>query len=95
MFDNILGKCKEVENGRNVKTIFNHMESEMDELWDEVNRFSKGISAGEDGISGEAVDVILCALDLISKSNPEMTDDDLKNIIDKKFNKWKMKYGSK
>lgn len=68
------------------------MIGETEELAEEIQLLQNGLPMGSDGIIGETIDVILCALDIISKQYPEMTADDIKIIIDKKLNKWVKKY---
>lgn len=50
---------------------------------------------GEDGILGEAVDVITCALDLIWLNSPNLTNEEIEEIIEstmkQKLEKWKHK----
>lgn len=52
---------------------------------------------GKDGIIGEAVDVITCALDLIWISSPNVTDkeleDEIMRLVKKKLQKWRVKKG--
>ena len=77
-----------IENGRDLAYIFEGLREEVDELEAEVFGYDKG----EDGIAGEAVDVILCALDLIYKSAPEWTNEDIVAYAEKKCEKWARKY---
>ena len=64
---------QKIRNGRTIPYIFNSLCSEVDELDIEVN----GSEQGEDGIFGESIDVILCALDLIFESNPAITNQEI------------------
>jgi hypothetical protein len=64
--------------------------SEFGELADEV-RIDQGHSykeAGVDGVVGEAIDTILCLLDLIHKYDPSITEGDLDLIAFVKCEKW-------
>jgi hypothetical protein len=79
---------EKIENGRDSGYIFEGLREEVDELEAEVF----GYDAGPDGIPGEAVDVILCALDLIFKSTPEWTNEDIVAYAEKKCEKWARKY---
>lgn len=68
--------CQEIDNGRTWRTAYEHMQSEVEELYNEyvyINRKDSGLTAitssyglelGEDGVVGEAVDVALCAFDI-------------------------------
>lgn len=86
--------CKEVENGRDFLDVYSHLKGEVKELEEEVANLCAGCGAGEDGITGEAVDVILCAFDLISMTNPYLSWEELQEIIEKKYNKWNRIYGA-
>lgn len=46
---------------------------------------------GEDGVVGEAIDVILCAVDLIRVYDAKITEDDIMEILKIKLSKWKSK----
>jgi hypothetical protein len=52
--------------------------------------FSKD-KVGEDGIIGEAVDVMTCALDLIYIDNPNVTEEEIMKVVERKLAKWKFK----
>lgn len=43
---------------------------------------------GKDGILGEAVDVAQCALDLIFLNYPDITPEEVKQIVTLKLDKW-------
>lgn len=68
-----------IDNGRSQEDILLHMMTEMGELAQEVI-ISEGRSykePGSDGVIGEAVDVILCAADLVIQRHPDITEEDL------------------
>jgi|SRR5271157_419630 len=70
--------------------------SELGELAEEV-MISEGNSykeQGEDGIVGEAIDTILCLLDLLHK-NCNLTEKELDAIAKKKCDKWVHKVQSR
>ena len=48
--------------------------------------------AGPDGVVGEAVDAILCLLDIIVKEQPGITYTMIHRIMEKKMCKWQDKY---
>lgn len=50
---------------------------------------------GADGIVGEAIDTILCLLDLIYVVSPSTTEDDLNIIAEQKCKKWIDKAGKR
>lgn len=78
-----------VKNDRTVEDILEYLHDEVSELDGEVI----GYDRGEDGIPGEAIDVMLCALDLIYKSAPDWTDQDIVAYAEKKCEKWVRKHG--
>lgn len=82
----------QIDNNRNINSIFNHLKGEVDELSDEIKLVENGDEAGPDGVVGEAVDIMLCAIDLIRRFNPNITADDVNQIAIKKCEKWAAKY---
>lgn len=75
---------------RTAQSIVGNTVSELGEVAIEVN-----IEAGhsykkpsEDGVVGEAVDTILCLLDLIYKHSPNITEEELEFFAVKKGSKW-------
>lgn len=78
----------QIKNGRKPHDIFNYLLDEVRELEEEMF----GVGDGKDGIAGEAVDVILCALDLIFKVEPNWTDQDIVKYAETKCEKWARKY---
>ncbi len=79
-----------VENGRSLTDVLAHMMSEVGELSTEImidcGRSYK--DPDKDGVVGEAVDVILCALDIIRLYDPAMSVDDILLTADAKLKKW-------
>lgn len=76
-----------VRNGRTLHTTLDHLRSEVDELQAEVDG-----AGGEDGVIGEAIDVIACALDMIFQYSPEISNEELGEIMLNKCVKWANKY---
>jgi hypothetical protein len=72
----------------------NHAIGEMDELSDEIAIVNKGDTPGVDGVIGEAVDIVVCLIDLIYKNNPNITTAQLQDIIKNKCDKWLRVYGN-
>lgn len=73
---------------------------EVGELSTEIS-ISEGYSKkrrGSDGVTGECVDVILCAVDMIyvqwKDADPESLAEHIQNIIKAKLEKWKTKQQS-
>jgi hypothetical protein len=89
----VLGYCRTIRDGRDTYCVYRHFLSEVDELQVEIDRDLLEEPAGEDGIIGESVDVILCALDLIYQQNPRITPDEIIAIAARKCEKWKREYG--
>ena len=92
MSDNIIDLVRQysdnLQNGRTISTIHDALHDEVTELAHEMYTDEPG----EDGIAGEAVDVILCAFDIIFKAKPEWTNDDIIEYARKKCEKWIKKY---
>jgi NTP pyrophosphatase (non-canonical NTP hydrolase) len=85
--------CDNINKDRNSFGILSSLMEEVGELATEV-----GIQQGhtnktpsDDGLLGESVDVILCALDMIRQNFPDVTSKDLKRIAKRKCEKWKNK----
>lgn len=79
----------EINNGRTLADIVRHMKSEVQELDEELEGAN-----GPDGVVGECVDVILCALDAIMIHDPSLTTQDIGEIALKKLEKWKRRYSN-
>lgn len=84
---------KRVRNGRTQDTIVEHMSGEVVELKEEIEKDKLGLAPGSDGIVGENLDIIACALDSIFEHAPEITDEQLNRILITKCEKWERKYG--
>jgi len=93
MFQTIMTFCARIQNGRTIPDVYNAAVDETNELCDEVDKFQSGYPPGDDGIIGEAVDCILCHMDLIYQSDPDITETELMSIIVRKLEKWERKYG--
>jgi hypothetical protein len=79
-----------IDNGRSIENVLTHMMTEVGELALEIS-IDQGRSykdASEDGVVGEAVDVILCALDVIRLYDPSITAEDILAIAHRKLAKW-------
>ena len=88
--DIVLKYCKEIKNNRNLDSIFNHASGEMIELKDEIDVQKAGKAPGRDGVNGEAIDVILCQIDLLYMNG--CTKSEMVAIMEKKCQKWKEVY---
>ena len=90
--ENIIGEilvtCMDIDSDRNIHTVLNHLNGEVVELNDAVID-----NIGEDGVMGESVDVIICAVDAIYQDNPHITYEEILNKVMEKLAKWKRIYG--
>lgn len=55
----------EIRNGRKLEDVLRHADSEMVELRQEIILVGAGHPEGDDGVVGEAVDIIACVVDLL------------------------------
>lgn len=86
-----LQATEEIKDGRSLSDILAYTMSELGELTDEVliAEGKSGKQAGEDGVVGEAVDTIICLLDMIHAADPTVTEQQIERIIVSKMEKWK------
>lgn len=82
-----------IQNGRVLRDIARHTESELVELYEEVDKVEQGIDEGSDGVVGESIDIIACALDAIFVHRPETTNEEICAILLAKCEKWARRYG--
>jgi len=78
---------------RDTSAVLMHLVEEVGEVALEIS-IENGTSykkASEDGVVGEAIDVIINALDLIHVHSPELTEKDLIAIAHRKCDKWLLK----
>ena len=85
----ILLVSQSIQSERTIHSIFEHLCGEVIELSHEI----RGTGDGKDGIVGEAVDVMLCAVDIMYKDSPEITEDEIIQIVHNKLQKWQTLYG--
>lgn len=92
MIQQIIYQCKQIKDGRTIMRPILKCQEELGELSTEVNielgnlPKSKG---GPDGIVGEAVDLIVSAVDVIVQHKSDITEKELLEIANKKLTKWK------
>lgn len=75
---------------RTLYSVLASVTAELGELAEEV-AIKSGDSykkEGPDGVIGEAIDVIIAALDIITISNPELTEDEIARMAQLKCEKW-------
>jgi len=78
---------------RNQYSVLAHTTAELGELAEEV-AIARGDSykqEGEDGVVGEAVDLIVCAVDMIYVTKPSMTEEQILELVRAKCGKWLQK----
>ena len=81
-------------NKRPLNYILNSLNSEYRELIEEIDLVNESKPAGDDGVIGEAVDMISCLLDMILQVNPNISSSELNDILSKKCDKWVRLYGN-
>lgn len=90
VIQSVLEVSKLVKQPRNETSVILHVMEEVGELALEL-AIHNGTSyklAGSDGVIGEAVDSIICLIDLIYCHNPNITEEELQVIFTKKTQKW-------
>ncbi|MBF84515.1 MAG: hypothetical protein CL489_08580 [Acidobacteria bacterium] len=89
MYDRVVDVSRKV-NPRMCSYVMLKVMEEVGELAEEVNINSGFINkpVGKDGVLGEAIDVIVTVMDIIYLTNPDITNDELTTILDKKLSKW-------
>lgn len=92
--ENILEVCRTIKHDRDIESAFKHLNGEMIELKDEISAVLNDQSPNEDGVIGEAVDCILCLVDIIYQANKTVSVSDINSIIAKKLDKWNKVYSS-
>jgi hypothetical protein len=83
----------QIKNNRDAFYVLSKCVEELGELSEEV-QIAAGFSykqPGKDGVVGEAIDLITCALDMIRITHPELTEDDIVALAIPKLEKWKAK----
>lgn len=79
---------------RNKYQVLAKLMEEVGELAEEIN-ISQGFiqkPEGKDGVIGEAIDVIQCALDIIWLHTPSITEEEVLELLSKKNTKWESKF---
>ncbi len=91
MIRTVFNMSEELREGSDLFEKLGYLLEELGELSTEC-LIIEGLSmkeAGNDGVVGEAIDVILCALDIIHYEEPHISDEELEEIMIKKCQKWK------
>ena len=88
----IVDRCHRIENSRTQYSVLMHAMGELNELSDEIHFELTGYDPGPDGILGEAIDILLCAIDFeVMRSG--ITVEDIQRKIIQKLDKWERLYG--
>lgn len=77
---------------RSIYQVLGKLMEEVGELSQEVlirDKFVKASKGGPDGIIGEAIDVITCALDLIWVTYPGVDEETIEPLLRLKLEKWR------
>lgn len=80
----------EIRNGRDIASAYRHLTEEVDELGSEIESGSTGV----DGIKGEVMDVLNCALDVLFLAHPEITMKQIDDLMEAKCRKWMRCYST-
>lgn len=86
----ILSVSEQVKDNRTTSQVMLKVMEEVGELSTEIT-IANGNSykeASVDGVIGEAVDSIITLLDVIKIHNPEITEDEISEIMHRKSDKW-------
>jgi hypothetical protein len=81
----------EIQNGRTLADAYEKLNEEVDELGVEIDNGS----IGADGIKGEVMDVVNCALDVLFLAHPEITMKQIDALMEAKCRKWMAKYSTR
>jgi hypothetical protein len=76
---------------RSISDVVLKLNEEVGELSTEIGikkGFIQNKTPGKDGITGEAIDAILCLIDIIYLDNPSLTPEEFDTIVNNKLNKW-------
>lgn len=95
----VFGYARRIRNGRSLRDIYDHAKGELTlELEPEIAIREAGGTPGSDGVNGEAVDVIACMLDLMVEANPDLSCEELSDLVAKlleeKCAKWELHYSN-
>lgn len=90
VIEEILFASAGIRDGRNQYTILAKATEEIGELAQEV-MIAAGDHykpAGKDGVIGEGVDLMICAIDMIASEDPCITEEEILVIVRRKLGKW-------
>ena len=90
LWDSVVEISDQIHNDRKIQDVFMKTMEEIGELSQEI-MIHNGTSykkPGSDGVSGEAIDVLNCIIDLIHVYDPSLTEKDIATIARVKQQKW-------
>ena len=85
--------AKRIDNGRGPLNVNASIMAEVGELAEEIE-IQYGVSykeSGPDGILGEAIDSIICIVDLLYLCYPDLTNEEILAVAKTKLQKWEDK----
>lgn len=95
----LFGTVREVSGGvstdRTPELVLTKSIEELGELSREI-MIARGYDdrvIGDDGVIGEAIDVVITMFDIIYLTNPNISEEELVEIAKRKTNKWKARIG--
>lgn len=93
--DKVIAVCQKISNGRTISSVMKALEEEVVELRVEVDKALAGEDAGTDGIVGEAIDCLLCVVDILYQKNPSISREHISFLVGQKLDKWTELYSEK
>jgi len=90
LVNQVFNACDLINNQRTSHDILAHLMTEVGELAQEViiDAGHSYKTAGLDGVVGESIDIIICALDMIRQHRPELSEQDIMKLCGIKLSKW-------
>jgi len=90
LWDSVVATSDKITKVRSEQDVASYAMTELGELMEEIiiNSGRSYKKPGKDGVVGEAVDVIICMVDLIRRHNPKLTETDIVEIARRKCSKW-------
>lgn len=94
IIDTVFAVSKQVDDNRDLPRVLLSLNEEVGELAQEV-KIKLGYSykePSEDGVLGEAVDALICILDMLYTADPSITTEQIQNLVKSKTDKWLEKH---
>ena len=89
-----LETSRRIKDGRGYLTILAKATEEMGELAQEalIETGQHYKPPGNDGVVGEALDTLVCCIDMINKKCPNITEEELIPLLISKLGKWETEF---